>query len=66
MTPIKETVSAASKPLGSVLPLSRQVCSAQDGARQKLKMCPEPSGNKLSGFFKFYMLSIAGMAMENI
>jgi hypothetical protein len=24
------------------------VFSAQDGARKKLKICPEPSGNKLS------------------
>ncbi len=35
-------------PLGSVLLLSRQVFLAQDGARQKVKICPEPSGNKLS------------------
>ncbi len=36
------------KSLGSVPPFSRQVFSDQDGARQKLKICSEPSGNKLS------------------
>jgi hypothetical protein len=41
-------VSATAKPLGSVPPFSRQVFSVQDGARQKLNICPEPSGNKLS------------------
>ncbi len=44
----QKLISATAKSLGSVLPLSRQVFSAQDGARQKLKICPEPSGNKLS------------------
>jgi hypothetical protein len=49
----QKPVSAAAKRLGSVLPLSRQVFSAQGGVRQKLKVCPEPSGNKLSeSFFK--------------
>jgi hypothetical protein len=43
-----QEVSAAAKPLGSVSPFSRQVFSAQDGARQKLKIFPKPSGNKLS------------------
>jgi hypothetical protein len=38
------------KPLGSVLLFSRRVISAQDGARQKLKRCPGPSGNKLSEY----------------
>jgi hypothetical protein len=47
----QKLVSGAAKPLGSVSPLSRQVFSAQDGARQKLKICPEPSGNKLSEYF---------------
>ena len=44
----QKPVSGAAKPLGSVPPFSRRVFSAQDGARQKLKICPEPSGNKLS------------------
>jgi hypothetical protein len=44
----QKPVSAAAKPLGSVPPFSRRVFSAQDGARQKLKICPEQSGNKLS------------------
>jgi hypothetical protein len=47
----QKPVYGAAKPLGSVLPLSRWVFSAQDGARQKLKTCPEPSGNKLSESF---------------
>jgi hypothetical protein len=34
-----------------VSPLFRRVFSAQDGARQKLKICPEPSENKLPGLF---------------
>jgi hypothetical protein len=44
----QKPVSGAAKLLGSVLPFSRRVFSAQDGARQKLRICPEPSGNKLS------------------
>jgi hypothetical protein len=44
----QKLVSAAAKPLRSVSPLSRRIFSAQDGARQKLKTCPEPSGHKLS------------------
>jgi hypothetical protein len=38
----KKPVSTAAKPLGSVLRLSRQVFSAQDGCRKKFKICPEP------------------------
>ncbi len=45
---MRKPVSAAAKPLGSVSLLSRRVFSAQDGARQKLKRCSEPSGNRLS------------------
>ncbi len=46
---VAEPVSGVAKPLRSVSPLSRRVFSAQkNGARQKLKVCPEPSGNKLS------------------
>ncbi len=37
----QKLVSAAAKPLGSVSPLSRWVFSAQGGARQELKICPE-------------------------
>jgi hypothetical protein len=48
--PRQKTVFAIAKPLGSVSPLFRRVFSAQDGDRQKLKICPEPSGNKLSEF----------------
>jgi hypothetical protein len=54
VVPIREVllrqkpVSGAAKPLGLVSPLYRQVFLAQDGARQNLKICPEPSGNKLS------------------
>jgi hypothetical protein len=44
----QKPVSAAAKPLRSVSPLCRRVFSAQDGARQKLKICPELSGNRLS------------------
>jgi hypothetical protein len=44
----QKPVCAAAKPLGSVPPFSRQVFSAQESARQKLKIRPEPSGNKLS------------------
>jgi hypothetical protein len=44
----QKPVSAAAKPLGSVPPLSRGVFSAQDGAKQKLKIFPQPSGNMLS------------------
>jgi hypothetical protein len=40
--------AAPAKPFGSVLLFSRQVFSAQDSARQKLKIRPKPSGNKLS------------------
>ncbi len=46
--PRQKPVPAAAKPFGSVPPFSRWVFSAQDGARQKLKICPEPSVNKLS------------------
>jgi hypothetical protein len=35
--PQQKPVSAATKPLGSVAPLSRQVFSAQDSARQKFE-----------------------------
>jgi hypothetical protein len=51
------------KPIGSVLLFSIWVVSAQDGARQKLKRCPELSGNKLSE--KFCKLSLARTAMGN-
>ncbi len=34
----------------SMLSLSRQVFSAQDGSRKKIKTCPEPSGNELSAY----------------
>ncbi len=44
----QKPVSGAAKPLGSVSPLSRWVFSAQESARQKLKIGPEPSRNKLS------------------
>jgi hypothetical protein len=44
----QKPVSATAKSLGSVWPLSRWVFSAKDGARQKLNICPEPSGKKLS------------------
>jgi hypothetical protein len=44
----QKLVSDVTKPLGSVSPLSRRVFLAQDSARQKLNVCPEPSGNKLS------------------
>jgi hypothetical protein len=43
----QKPVSTVAKPLGTVFQLSCWVFSAQDGARQKLKMYPEPSGNKL-------------------
>jgi hypothetical protein len=46
--PRQKLVSAAAKPLRSVPPFSRLVFSAQESARQKLKIRPEPSGNKLS------------------
>ncbi len=46
--PQQKPVSAAAKPLRSVSQLSRWVFSAQDVARQKLKLFSEPSGNKLS------------------
>jgi hypothetical protein len=46
-------VSAASKPLGSLSPLSRRVFLAQDGARQELKIREEPSRNKLSEYVFF-------------
>jgi hypothetical protein len=46
--PRQKPVSAMAKPLGSGPLFSRQVFSAQDGARQKLKICPELSGNELS------------------
>jgi hypothetical protein len=55
-----EPVSARAKPLGSVSFLSRRVFSAQNGARHKPKVCPEPSGNKLSGG---HMLLYALMVM---
>jgi hypothetical protein len=44
----QKLVSAAGKLLESVSLLSKRVSSAQDGARQKLKICSESSGNKLS------------------
>jgi hypothetical protein len=46
----QKPVSAAEKPLGSELLLSRWVFSVQDGARQKFKIDPEPSGNRLSEY----------------
>jgi hypothetical protein len=49
---VQKLVSAAAKPLWSVLPLSRWVFSAQDGAAQKLKICPEPSAHFLNLFLK--------------
>ncbi len=49
--PQQKPVSAAAKPLGSVSLFFRLVFLAQDGARLKLKICPEPSGNKLSESF---------------
>ncbi len=66
--PQQKPVSAAEKPLRSVPPLSRRVCSAHYGARQKLKKCPEPSGNKLSEFVfdKLCALSGARTAPENV
>jgi hypothetical protein len=42
--PRQMLVFAAAKPLGSVSPFYRQVL---DGARQKLKIGPEPPGSKL-------------------
>ncbi len=58
----------SSKSLGSVSPLSRRVFSAQDGARQKVKIFPEPSGNKLSeSVLKFFFtLSVARTATESL
>jgi hypothetical protein len=47
----QKPVSAVAKPLGSLSPLSRWIFLAQDGDRQNLKICPEPSGNKISGLF---------------
>jgi hypothetical protein len=41
--PRQKPVSGEAKPLGSVLPISRRVFSAQDVARQKLKISPKPS-----------------------
>ncbi len=46
--PRQKPVSVAAKPLGSVSPFSRRVFLTQDGGRQKLRTCPEPSRNKLS------------------
>jgi hypothetical protein len=43
-------VSSKAKTLGSELLLSRQVFSAQNGARKKLRICPEPLGNKRSEY----------------
>ncbi len=54
----QKPVSAAAKPLDSVLPLPRRVFSAQDCNLQKLKICSELSGNKLSEHV-FKMLSVA-------
>jgi hypothetical protein len=60
----QKPVSAAAKPLRSAPSFYRRVFSAHDGARQKLKIFPEPSGNKLSEsvFKKFITLSVARTA----
>ncbi len=48
--------------------LSRQVFSAEDGPRKKLKICPEPPGNELSEyvFEKFCTMSVAKTATKNV
>jgi hypothetical protein len=55
----QKPVSAAAKPLGSELQLSRWVFLAQGDARQKLKICSEPFGNGLfENVFKHYVLCL--------
>ncbi len=48
--------------------LSRRIFSAQDGPRKKFKIRKEPPGNELSEyvFLKFYTMSVAETAMENV
>ncbi len=45
--------------------ISRRVFSAQDGVRQKLKICPELPGNKLSESVLKILLSVALTCKDN-
>ncbi len=56
------------KPVQKTVVQIREGFSAQDGARQKLKICPELSGNKLSEsvFKNSGRLSVAQTATKNI
>ncbi len=61
-----ETSSATAKPLRSVSQFLDKFSWAQDDSRQTLKICPEPSGNKLSEYVLLCTLPVAWMRTENI
>jgi hypothetical protein len=61
----QKPVFATAKPLGSELLLSRQVFSAQDGARQTLKLCSISSQNELSKYV-FKILDVVCSLNSNI
>jgi hypothetical protein len=65
--PGQKPVSAATKPLGSVLLLFRQILSAQDGATQKFeKVQNRLEISFLDMFKKILLLSVARTATGNM